>query len=336
MFSKRRPSVLAFASGLMLTSVLVVNAQAHEMAQAGTELFKPGARFVGSRDADADIAERPPLYEGLGDLAMEVSTRSEEAQAYFDQGLRLTWAFNHAEARRSFREGQRLDPDCAMCFWGEAFVLGPNINDAMHDDALEPAYVAISRASALKANVTPKERALIEALARRYAPDAAVDRAALDRAWADAMRDVAEDYPEDTDVLVVFADALMNLQPWDYWEADGLTPKGDAAEVLATLEQALEIDPEHVAAAHLYIHAVEASADPGRAEIAADRLRGAVPAAGHLVICLTPSMPASAATATRWRSIATPSRRTKRSSSRRAKPRAPCTASDITRITCIT
>ena len=284
MLSKRRPSVLAFASGLMLTaSVLIVTAQAHELAQTRTELFQPGARFVGSGAAAADIADRPPLYQGLGDLAMEVTTRHKEAQAYFDQGLRLTWAFNHAEARRSFREGQRLDPDCAMCFWGEAFVLGPNINDAMHDDAVEPAYVAISRASASKTNVTPKERALIEALARRYAPDAGVDRAALDRAWADAMRDVAKDHPEDTDVLVLFADALMNLQPWDYWEADGLTPKGDAAEIVATLERALEIDPVHVAAAHLYIHAVEASADPGRAETVADRLRGAVPAAGHLV-----------------------------------------------------
>jgi tetratricopeptide (TPR) repeat protein len=214
---------------------------------------------------------------------MPITTDNAKAQAYFDQGLGLTWAFNHSEARRAFQEGQRLDPNCAMCFWGEAFVLGPNINDGMRDEAIAPAVAAVQRASALKAGVSAKERALIDALARRYAADPAADRAALNAAWADAMREVAQAYPHDATVLVFFADALMNLQPWDYWEADGTTPKGHGGEIAMTLKQALELDPDHPAAAHLFIHAVEASAHPEDAEAVADRLRGAAPAAGHLV-----------------------------------------------------
>ena len=272
-------------AGLMLAvSVNATDAFAHDPAapQRGGEVFQPGLdHSAGSGDGAA--AARPPLYAGLGGLTMPVTTDNAMAQAFFDQGLVLTWAFNHAEARRAFQESQRLDPTCAMCFWGEAFVLGPNINDGMHGEAIAPAAAAIRQATALKAGTSAKERALIEALARRYDADAAADRAALNAAWAEAMRGVAQAYPRDVNVLVLFADALMNLQPWDYWEADGTTPKGNGGEIAMTLKRALELDPDHPAAAHLFIHAVEASAHPEDAEAVADRLRGAVPAAGHLV-----------------------------------------------------
>lgn len=279
---KSNTSLHAIAGGLMLTaSVFAVAASAHEASPPKTELYKPGVAYAGNAE-DRTASVQPPLYEGLGDMTMPVTTHSSDAQAYFDQGLRLTWGFNHAEARRSFQEAQRLDPNCAMCFWGEAFALGPNINDAMRDEAVAPAHVAIQRALALKDGVTAKERALIEALAGRYGANLTASRPPLDKAWADAMGEAAEAYPDDANILVFYADALMNLQPWDLWEADGVTSKGNATEIVATLERALEIDPEHPAAAHLYIHAVEASATPERAETVADRLRGAMPAAGHL------------------------------------------------------
>lgn len=246
------------------------------------EMFHPGADHAAGLSPDT-AGTTAPLHAHLQGRTYPVSTASAEAQRYYDQGITLAWAFNHEEARRSFRAAQELDPTCAMCFWGEAFALGPNINDGMHDDAVAPAFAAISRARDLMGGASPRERALIVALAERYAPDGTADRAALDRAWADAMRGVADAYPDDPDILTLFADALMNLQPWDYWEADGHTPKGAAADIVAALEQALAIDPDHPAAAHLYIHAVEASATPERAEDFADRLRAAAPAAGHLV-----------------------------------------------------
>lgn len=275
------PFKISFASLMLAVTVNVSGAAAHDPAapERGREVFQPGL----DSGAGSTAAGRPPLYSGLGGVTMPITTDNAKAQAYFDQGLGLTWAFNHSEARRAFLEGQRLDPNCAMCFWGEAFVLGPNINDGMRDEAIAPAIAAVQRASTLKAGVSAKERALIDALARRYAADPAAERAALDAAWAEAMREVAQAYPRDATVLVFFADALMNLQPWDYWEADGTTPKGHGGEIAGTLKRALELDPDHPAAAHLFIHAVEASAHPEDAEAVADRLRGAAPAAGHLV-----------------------------------------------------
>ena len=276
---------LAWGLGLHLgASLLSMGALAHE-TQRKTELFNPGVGVADAETVQPATANggRPVLYEGLGNRTVPVTTASAEAQAYFDQGLTLSWAFNHAEALRAFREAQRLDPNCAMCFWGEAFAHGSNINDPMHDEAIAPAYAALGKALELKGAASAKERALIEALSRRYAPDASADRAVLNVAWADSMRDVAAAYKSDVDVQVLFADALMNLQPWDYWEAGGTTTKGIGAELVATLEAALKIDPDHPAAAHLYIHTVEASATPELAEPYADRLRNAVPAAGHLV-----------------------------------------------------
>ncbi len=225
----------------------------------------------------------PPLLAGLGTLTYRITTSSELAQRYFDQGLRLTYAFNHAEARRAFRKAQQLDPGCALCYWGEALVLGPNINAPMAPSAVEPALAALVRAKDRAARTAPKEQALIEALAARYSADPKADRAALDAAYAEAMGRVAARFPDDPDIAVLYAEAMMNVTPWDYWEAGGSRPKGKTAEILRTLERVLARNPDHPGAIHYYIHAVEASDAPERAEPHADRLGRLVPGAGHLV-----------------------------------------------------
>jgi len=224
-----------------------------------------------------------PIFQGLGPRRLTVTTASDEAQIHFDQGLAWAYGFNHWAAAQAFRAAQAADPNCAMCYWGEAYVLGPNINDPMHDEALQPAFRAAAAAMALRAGASVQERALIEALAKRYSADPKADRAALDQTYAAAMRAVAATYPNDVDVLVLYAEALMDLQPWDYWEADGGTPRGHGGEVIAILERALRIDRHHPQAIHLYIHAVEASTTPERAEPHADRLAELMPGSGHLV-----------------------------------------------------
>jgi tetratricopeptide (TPR) repeat protein len=225
----------------------------------------------------------PPLWDNLGKLHFAVSTTHPLAQRYFDQGLKLAYAFNHAEAARAFRQAQRLDPECALCHWGEALVLGPNINAPMDAAANAAALAAIERAQALATKASARERELIDALARRYASDPKVERGALDAAYAEAMGKVAARYPHDADIALLHTEALMNLSPWDYWEAAGARPKGRTAEILATLETVLQRQPDHPGAIHYYIHMVEASSDPGRALPHADRLGGLMPGAGHLV-----------------------------------------------------
>ncbi|MBN8507883.1 MAG: hypothetical protein J0L57_04665 [Burkholderiales bacterium] len=224
-----------------------------------------------------------PRYEGLGTLSLRIDTRHRGAQAYFDQGLRLAFGFNHAEAVRAFREAQRLDPGCAMCFWGEALVLGPNINVPMLPQAQAPALAALDRAVALKAGARPRDKALIEALQQRYSADPKAERAALDAAYADAMAGVAKRFAADDTVLALAAEAMMDTQPWDYWEPGGAAPKGRGDEIVRLLETVLKRSPSHPGAIHLYIHAVEASAAPERALAPARRLAALTPAAGHLV-----------------------------------------------------
>ena len=229
-----------------------------------------------------DQADAPvPLYDNLGDLSYPIDTDSELAQRYFDQGLRLTYAFNHAEALRAFREAQRQDPECALCYWGEAFVLGPNINAPMDDSAGNPAVAAINKATQLAHE--PKEQALIAALAKRYSDDPEAERAAMNQAYAEAMAEVHTRFPDDQDIAVLYVDSIMNTSPWDYWEADGKTPKGKIGAAIQAAEQVLTANPDHPGAIHLYIHLTEASADPARAEPYADRLAGLMPGAGHLV-----------------------------------------------------
>ena len=279
---------VAVSAGLVLAvavseGFVIKTASAHDEPRPVTELFTPGVAFATGAGDSVDAAGRPPLRDGLGDLSMPVTTTDSQAQAYFDQGLLLTWGFNHAEAWRSFRAAQDIDPNCPMCFWGEAFILGPNINAGMYDAAVPIAYAAITRAQALADTASPKEQMLIAALATRYGPEPVADRSELDNAWAEAMRAVADAYPDDANIQVLYADALMNLQPWDYWEPDGVTPRGAGGEIVARLEQALAADPHHLAGLHLYIHAVEASANPARGEQAADTLRDMDLGAGHLI-----------------------------------------------------
>jgi tetratricopeptide (TPR) repeat protein len=251
------------------------------LAQTRTEV--PPAEIKAATPAPAFADSEPPLWEGLGPLTHKITTANAEAQAYFDQGLRLAYAFNHGEAQRAFRKAQKVDPNCAMCFWGEALVLGPNINLPMQDDAIAPALAAAEQARALSANASPREQALIAALATRYAADPKAERAKLDAAYAGAMADVAAKFSDDNDIAALYAEAVMDLSPWNYWQPGGAEPNPQSAPILPTLERVLAKDPNHAGAIHLYIHAVEASDRPQRAEPYADRLRGAMPGAGHLV-----------------------------------------------------
>jgi tetratricopeptide (TPR) repeat protein len=229
--------------------------------------------------ADTD----PPLWDGLGSITFRITTSSPDAQAYFNQGLRLAYGFNHGEAQRSFRKAQKLDTTCAMCFWGEALVLGPNINLPMQEDALAPAYAAAVRAQELADAASPLEQALIAALARRYSGDTKAERGPLDASYAEAMREVATRFPDNNHIAVLYAESVMDLSPWDYWQKGGHDPNPQSAAIVPTIEAILARAPDHFGAIHLYIHAVEASDRPERAEPYADRMRGAVPGAGHLV-----------------------------------------------------
>lgn len=225
----------------------------------------------------------PPLFDDLGHYHRAITTTSPRAQAYFDQGLRLVYGFNHYEAQAAFREAARLDPTCAMCAWGIALTYGSNYNSPTDAERERGALTAVSQARALAAvAATDRERALIAALATRHSAAPGADRVALDRAYADAMRDVSRRFPDDLDAATLLADALMNLRPWSLWTTEG-APQPGTEEIVATLERVLAIDPMHPGANHLYIHAVEASPDPRRAEAAADRLRGLMPGAGHMV-----------------------------------------------------
>lgn len=233
--------------------------------------------------APASEAGPIPLFADLAASPFPVSTRDPQARRYFSQGLLLTYGFNHAGAVRSFREAQRLDPNCAMCWWGEAVALGPNINAPMDDRDHAAALDAMDRAMALRDGAFPMERALIEAVAHRYSRDPDADRAALDMAYADAMLDVARRFPGDDDVAVLAAEAAMDTSPWNYWESDKKTPVGRSGEAVRLIETVLGRNPAHVQANHLYIHLMEAS-DPQRAEAAADRLANPrAPSAAHLV-----------------------------------------------------
>lgn len=227
--------------------------------------------------------DTPPLWDNLGSFSMKVTTASTQAQAYFDQGLKLSFGFNHAEAIRAFREAQRLDPRCAMCFWGESLALGANINMPMDPEASPPAWQALQRAIAAIDDETEVEQALIGALKTRYSIDPKSDRAPFEAAYADAMQAVHQRFPGNHDVAVLFAEAAMNTQPWDYWENDRVTPRGRIGPAIAAIEKVLAANPEHPGAIHLYIHLTEASADPWKAEAPAERLAALMPGQGHLV-----------------------------------------------------
>ena len=229
------------------------------------------------------LAAKEPLFEGLGSYSRTVTTKSPEARRYFNQGLDFVFGFNHGAAIRSFQEAARLDPKCAMAHWGIALASGPHINyPLVPPPAAERAWKELQLAQQNADKASPVERALIEALGKRYANPQPEDRKPLDQAYADAMREVWKAHPTDPDVGAFFAEAMMDLRPWDQWTKEG-EPNPGTEEILATLDAVLKLNPNHPFANHLYIHAVEASRNPERADAAADRLRTLQPGLAHNV-----------------------------------------------------
>jgi tetratricopeptide (TPR) repeat protein len=222
-----------------------------------------------------------PRLQNLGVHQFPVTTKAERAQLFINQGVNLAFAFNHAEAARAFAEAARLDPDAAMAYWGHALVLGPNINAPMTPDDEPKAYALAQKAVALKASVTPREQAYIDAIGARYTgkPE---DRAKADKAYVAAMERLIARYPEDLDAQVFYAEALMDLMPWSYWTRDG-QPHAGTRHIIASLERVLAKNQQHPGALHLWIHLWEATDTPERAEAEADRLLPLMPGAGHIV-----------------------------------------------------
>ncbi len=223
-----------------------------------------------------------PRLQNLGDYKFPVTTASEQAQLFFNQGFNLAYGFNHAEAARAFAEAARLDPQCAMAYWGHAFVLGPNINAPMDPANEAKAFELVQKAVALKEGATPRERAYIDALSKRYSGDEKPDRPALDKAYSMAMAELHRAYPDDLDAATLYAESLMDLRPWGYWTRDD-KPYPETVELVSLLESVIARNPNHPGALHFYVHAIEPTKNPERAEAAADGLVGLMPGAGHMV-----------------------------------------------------
>lgn len=270
-----RTAMVAIAA-TMVTIALPINSWAQDQKPVPNHVHykDPGQQSTSPTGAVA------PRLQKLGTHTFPVSTKNAQAQLFMNQGLNLSYAFNHAEAGRAYREAARLDPNLAMAYWGQALALGPNINAPM-DPASEPkALEAIQKAVALKSKASPREQALIDALTHRYS-GRAEDRKTRDREYADAMREVYLRFPDDQDIAMLYVESVMDLRPWGYWERDG-QPYERTAEIVGITEKIIARNPNHPGALHLYIHLMEAyQAD--KAEAAADRLRTLMPAAGHMV-----------------------------------------------------
>src|SRR5689334_20129383 len=246
---------------LVLLLCTVVLAQQHPMSAAGRPVT---------------------MIEGLGDLHHPATTSNAEAQQFFDQGLRLIYACNHAEAERSFRHAAELDPKLAMAYWGIAEAVGPNYNDPASDERFMQAHQAIQKAMDLSSNASASERAYISAMAKRFPADPKADRRKAAEDYRDAMRQLSKQFPDDLDAATLFAESSMTLHPWGLWHLDG-TPEEGTDEIVTTLESVIHRDPNHLGAVHYYIHAVEASPNPDRALAGANRLAALAPNAGHIV-----------------------------------------------------
>lgn len=270
-------SVRPSSSGRILAQHLTVLAALLLFEVAGVQ----AAPEHGGAAVQATESTQVPLYQDLGEHHYRITTDRPLAQQYFDQGLRLYYAFNHQEAIRSFEQGTRIDPNCAMCYWGIALAYGPNINAPIDAAGSRLAYRALQPALKHEKKVSAREHAMIRALATRYAAEPPSDRDQLDIAYARAMRDVVLRFPDDMEAKTLYAESLMDLSPWDYWSSEG-NPKEHTVKLLSQLEQVLAANPNHPGANHLYIHAVEA-VHPERAVKAAERLAGLMPGAGHLV-----------------------------------------------------
>lgn len=273
-----RIMIIAALGAVGVAVPAVALAQAPAAPAAATHVhYAPDARAA-QPGPDGQVA---PRLQKLGTHVFPVSTRNQAAQQFINQGLNLAYAFNHAEARRSFREAARLDPNLAMAYWGQALVLGPNINAMMEPNDEPHALDLVRRAQTLATRASARERALVDALARRYSgtPEARVTN---DRAYADAMREVHRRFPADPDVATLYVEAMMDVRPWGYWMPDGRPHEG-TAEIVALTEQVMRAHPTHPGALHMYIHLMEPTAVPERAEQAADTLLTLMPAAGHMV-----------------------------------------------------
>ena len=256
---------------LALVVILVAAAGFYLYGRTRTEAPAPDLAPVGAN-----------LIEGLGDYSMPVTSKGKDVQRWFDQGLAMTYGFNHDAAERSFLKAAELDPDCAMCWWGASLVLGPHVNAKMDPANNAKAWDRLQRAQAAADDATEKEQAFIKALSARYAAEPPENRRPLDEAYAVAMGELAAKYPDDLDAATMHAESRMDLQPWDYYDASG-QPKGHTAEVVSQLESVMQRNPMHAGALHLYVHAVEASLDPSKGVAAADTLRELLPGSGHLV-----------------------------------------------------
>lgn len=275
----------ATAACLLAWACHTQQAQAERGAQKSAQP-ETAPRFCGSTSAALDAppgydGRLVPLFEGLGQIHYPVTTTSKLAQRYFDQGLLLAYGFNHAEAARSFQEAARQDPDCAMAYWGLAWVLGPNYNAGMEPDVLPRALEAIAEAKLRLHKASPKEQALIHAVAKRYPPNTETEPAPYYEAFADAMRKVMQQYPDDADIAAITAEALLDLHPWDLWEKSG-QPKPWTPEIIAIGDRVLALHPNHPQGLHLQMHIMEASPNPEKVLHHADALRHRVPGSGHL------------------------------------------------------
>ena len=233
--------------------------------------------------AAASLSAQTPvrLYTDLGKHHKDIGTKVPEAQKYFDQGLRLVYGFNHAEAIRSFTRAAELDPNCAICWWGVAYAYGPHVNAGMDSASGVKAYEAVQKAVSLDRNATPWQRAYIDAVAARYAAVPPGNRASLDSAYSNAMRAVAKKYSNDLDATTLAAESMMDLRPWNYWTPEG-KPYPGSDEIVRLLESVIARNPEHPGACHFYIHAVEA-VNPQLAVPCAERLARLMPGEGHMV-----------------------------------------------------
>jgi len=258
-------TIVVVAALLVVTSVSFVHAHGDSTGDSSARAGKP-----------------VPLLKDLVSHQFLVTTKSHEAQAYFNQGLILTYGFDHADAELSFLEAAKHDPDCAMAYWGVAFVLGTNINAPMADGAVTRAYQMAMKAVALSKRATPKEQALTDALLKRYAPTPVKDRSSLDKGFANAMRNVYTQYQDDPDVAVIFAESLMDLHPWDYWDENGQAQPW-TPEIRTVLERVIKDFPDHPHVHHLYIHLMENSPTPEVTVPSADMIGKLAPASGHLV-----------------------------------------------------
>jgi len=265
---------------IVFSNTNLIDKKVEFLPKAGMNIVKCSSTNFLLSDIDS-TKQIAPLFENLGSHVFTISTNSENSQTYFNQGLNLAYAFNHPESHRSFMEASRLDPNAAMTYWGQAYVLGPNINDQLPDaERRLKSFEAVQKAKKLASKSTPKEQALIEALTYRYSKDS-VDITKLNMAYMEAMAKVTKQYPQDPDILTLYTAAVMNTVPWNYWDKEG-NPSPNIKEAKLALEKAMKININHPGANHYYIHMVELP-KPDLAVACADRLGELMPGAGHLV-----------------------------------------------------